>query len=300
MFALYSRCRIKSYLFWLFFLHFSVLIHGSQSDGGNIAICHFGGLPRPKKGGSYTFQQGLHIWSGSVAQYFQNNVLSIALAAGYQVDVYNHMWSRREWNNSFIERKLSSAFKERLPLVRHVHTIVQNYEDTQWQRWTMEGIPMLQSIEAGLRYMQSRARRLLHNSQEYHFVLILRYDAIIRTPFQLDALNPKLFYVANWCSASGLGGHIKSSGKGKFPNRFCSPLHRWWADQEGIPDFYFASSPLLVNYVFSGIVNDFIGRKFVTAGESTAHGIIRGRLQRYDSSCTIFLPLSLLFSYAFS
>jgi hypothetical protein len=75
--------------------------------------------------------------------------------------------------------------------------------------------------------------------EEFTFALMMRWDTVFLTPFDTSILNPDLFYVANWCRATSGNWPVVASDDG----RYCRGLSRFYLDDIGFPDFYFAGRP---------------------------------------------------------
>ena len=85
--------------------------------------------------------------------------------------------------------------------------------------------------------------RLAGRAEQFTFALMLRWDTIFLTPFDTSILNPNLFYVANWCRATGGGWPVIPCDDG----RYCRGLSRFYLDTLGFPDFYFAGHPRYIH-----------------------------------------------------
>lgn len=81
----------------------------------------------------------------------------------------------------------------------------------------------------------------------YEWVIIMRPDIYFFRPFDLGELNKDLFYVANWCHATG-----KPIVEDEWPVGAvgCRTLQTHSLDRFGIPDFWFAASSANMDAVF--------------------------------------------------
>lgn len=108
-------------------------------------------------------------------------------------------------------------------------------------------VPAGQLAELGTE--TSAASAASARSEEFTFALMMRWDTVFLTPFDTSILNPDLFYVANWCRATRGDLPVVASDDG----RYCRGLSRFYLDAKGMPDFYFAGHPRVLETVFSDL-----------------------------------------------
>ena len=122
----------------------------------------------------------------------------------------------------------------------------------------------LQSIEQSLSLLPRDAT---------HPVLLLRWDVLFFSPFDLTALNYSLFYRANWCQATKAPRATPSA---------CVPLEDFnasgCASGEGVPDFWFAGTATNMRLVFVDALRDLAERRYAPERCAPLHGILAGRL----------------------
>jgi hypothetical protein len=132
--------------------------------------------------------------------------------------------------------------------------------------------PMFASIEAALQLLRVYVARN-RSGMPYDRLLIVRYDTVFQRDFDLDLLAEcNAMYVASWCALNLAAPMIPPSGYGG-----CWELKNFWADEQGVPDLYFAGSQPALLRVFDSlgarIVNGTVERGKTCADSPTCgHG----------------------------
>lgn len=109
-------------------------------------------------------------------------------------------------------------------------------------------------------------------------VVVIRWDAVLYSAFEIAKLDAGLLYRANWCSASGMRA---GGGEG----RECYELQDFVCDATGVPDFYFAGNATSMRRVFAGLSERawFASPPTVrNAGCCCMHGLLAGALGRAE------------------
>ena len=178
----------------------------------------------------------------SVAQH----VLRPAQAAGWAVDAFAHSWSAEH----------GAALTELLAPVN------ASFGRT---RGGAEG-GMAASIEAALDLMEAHVAGPRRGAP-YDAVLALRYDTLWFAPFSFAAVlrEPGAVYVAHWCKAGGAGR--LPPGPPPAGLHGCFALAPFWADEEGVPDFWFGGTPGALSSLFRGLQGD-LARGAVAPGRT--------------------------------
>jgi hypothetical protein len=110
-------------------------------------------------------------------------------------------------------------------------------------------------------------------------MLLMRWDMLLWSNFELWLLNGELFYVANWCAQ--ICNPTNQSQRGNEPAG--SLVHPFWppgvcTDETGVPDFYYAANFTLMTQVFVGLVDGWHRGTFSPDTCCCGHGIMNGRL----------------------
>lgn len=187
----------------------------------------------------------------------KKHVIDPAKKQGYEVDMFVHSWD-----------------------VEHNETIHDMYKDYAKSYQIEKGAGAFESMEAGLKLRQAYEKESL---VEYDWVLVVRHDLFLRVDFELDKLNPSLFYISNWCARSG-----EQSTKLTQLLRFahfetselnCAQLETFKHDSvDGVPDMWFLSSPKDMDRVFMNFTSDLAAGVFKGTRSCCNHALAGGRI----------------------
>jgi hypothetical protein len=159
------------------------------------------------------------------------HVVAPALAAGWAVDTFLHTWD---------------------PL--HAAPLRAQLRPANASFGAFRGATggMVASIEAALELMEGHVVAA-RGGAPYDAALLLRFDTVFFAPFSLAALaaHPSAVFVAHWCKAGGAGP--LPEGPPPAGLHGCYRLAPFWADEEGVPDFYFAGRPEPLLRLFKGL-----------------------------------------------
>ena len=202
----------------------------------------------------------------------------------YEVDVFLHTWTVAH------EDELRRLFKPRgaaFGMARLAgRTIAPR---TAWFGWPGDASPgMFASIDIVL---ELKREAELARGAVYDFVLLTRPDLMWLSDFRFEALNPTLFYMANYCEESMLssGCSTRTTKLRTCRNfRTCENatekhacrLQRMVPSATNAPDWYFAGSSDLIDVVFHNLTWDLERYCFnPTYAMSSNHKVIAGRLE---------------------
>ena len=157
----------------------------------------------------------------------------------------------------------------------------------------VRGGNMFTSIETGLRLRRAYEK---YWRIRYDWVLLLRWDVWFypTTSFDVTALNSELFYATIFCGRDASSAVDPSTGikirrpwkigqpQVRIGTRTCMPLTPRKDDRNVSTfvemDFYFASSPAIIDRVFVTLWEDYMAKKFHESSAVLNHGILAGRL----------------------
>ena len=161
--------------------------------------------------------------------YIQEHVLDYNAARGWTFDTFMHTW-QPHFEEQLVELLQPTVHSSGPQLLRGAH-LAQQFP-----------LGMISSIDIVVSQM------LAHNVT-YDRVLVLRYDAVFYMGLDLSSMDDdEAFYVASWCKP------IFSEPLPTLPGTAgCWPTRMYWADLEGVPDFWFAGAPSAVAAVFERI-----------------------------------------------
>jgi hypothetical protein len=159
--------------------------------------------------------------------YIERHVLAFNEAHGWTFDTFFHTWNA----------ELEDA------LVALLGPVVSHSAGAQPLRGATVTSGMAFSADLALQLMRAHAAA---SGVRYERVAVLRFDSVFYRGLDLDALaEDDAFYVAAWC---------KADPERRLPARpgtvGCWATHTYWADEEGVPDFWFAGAPAPVLAVF--------------------------------------------------
>jgi len=159
------------------------------------------------------------------------HVVSPALAEGWAVDTFLHTWDPAH----------------EAPLRAQLRPANASFGAFRGARGGM-----IASIEAALALMDGHVAAA-RGGAPYDAVLLLRFDAVFFAPFSLAALaaHPGAVFVAHWCKAGGAGRLPEGAPPAGL--HACYRLDGFWADEEGLPDFWFAGRPAPLKRLFEGL-----------------------------------------------
>jgi hypothetical protein len=192
-------------------MKYALCMRLSSHTAMKYALCFFGSLPRFQRRDSGTCKslgKDVQVLHQLVLPLLRDRVLrpSAASATFDEVAVYGHTWNLANCPGlnatlkRVLEEKLSSDTGE---WALTVHAVIATLLATNPQlqnlsKWTIPFIQparrlvSLESIELSLSLLSRAAT---------HPVLLLRWDVLYFSPFDLSSLNYSLFYRANWCAA---------------------------------------------------------------------------------------------------
>ena len=121
---------------------------------------------------------------------------------------------------------------------------------------------------AGFESLAVALRVALSLPKTFDWILALRWDTVFLRPVDLDALNPKLLYLAHMCLPQ------KKTRVGDVVRH-----EQWWQWDQCAPDFYFLGSPLNLALAFGGDFELDLRRGVFNATSCKGgHGLVAGRL----------------------
>lgn len=160
--------------------------------------------------------------------------------------------------------------------VEHLHLLVSLYNPVRYAvgpyifgeppELVAEGL--VASIEIAFKLLLAAAEQ---HAAPYQRVVILRFDAELLRPFNLDSLTQDdAVYVASWCKATGTQADMPDG-------RICRQLEHNPNEVQGVPDFFFAGSPEALWPVFSNLHSDATRKVFFTGALVTYHQLFYWR-----------------------
>ena len=205
---------------------------------GRVAISFVGYIGRYRGGPP---QQKAHELRDTLP-WIRKHVLEPNLRDGYEIDIYAQSWNT--WDLDTVKELLKP-------------------NDTDFQpsngRGFYDGAELACAMvnRSGIHY-------------EWH--LVLRWDIFFYANFEFKRLNPSLFYLSHWCKANG--------PEHTHGNISCFELRTFAAETKegGVPDFWFAGTPQMMQRVFTNMTQD-LDVKYKKTPCWVNHGIMGGRLQ---------------------
>jgi len=159
--------------------------------------------------------------------YIERHVLAFNGARGWAFDTFFHAW-----NGEF-----------EADLLALLHPVTNHSVGPQPLRGAVAASGLAYSADLALQLMAAHAARA---GVRYQRVVVLRYDSVFYRGLDLDGLvEDDAFYVAAWCKADP--GRPLPARPGTVG---CWETHTYWAEAEGVPDFWFAGAPAPVLAVF--------------------------------------------------
>ena len=132
---------------------------------------------------------------------------------------------------------------------------------------------MFLSIE---RVLELRRRAEQERGAAYVWVLLTRPDVVWMADLRFASLSPSLLYVANWCKADAARTRVEGDRSCRSLRVFAPTTHQL----DGVPDYFFAGSPTLLDRVFIGLAAGLERGSFAPARRSCCnHAIVAGRLK---------------------
>ena len=189
--------------------------------------------------------------------FIQQHVLDYNGARGWQVDTFMHTWQEE------LEEPLVALLAPR-----------NHSAGPQLLHGAAVRTGMAHSLDLVLQQMLAAQAEA---GVDYDRALFVRFDTIFHRGFSLDGLSSSdAFYVASWCTANQGAPLPPVPGTAA-----CFATHTYWADEEGVPDFWFAGSPAAVTAVFermgqrmaSGAIH--VGRTCNGCGHAQVWGAVR-------------------------
>lgn len=243
------------------------------------AVCWYGLLPRTNESsGVVEGWRGLNIEAAmsmlgdAVMPSMRQFAVEPLVQAGFRVRTFGHTWLRNEEQQdaAWLRHRLHSAVASSVRGLKNASIGSLHLEPARMGNHDNRAWGAFLSIEALLRLSEIRC-------DTPDWVLMMRWDMLLWSALELPQLDNRLFYVANWCTQRCDGGSSDSKAAGLaavvFPG---SPLA--CSDDEGVPDFYYASSHRLMQDVFDGLVDDLRQGVFQARRCCCGHGIMSGRL----------------------
>lgn len=179
-------------------------------------------------------------------------------APRWRVDTFFHTW----------ERGLTQQLAALLLPVAHGDAPAEDQGTPLDGRTWLSG--PASSAEIALQYVvnHTTARGLA----PYDRVIVLRFDAVLLSPFNLDALaDDGAFYASNWCL--GTGAQLAHSDDWLA----CHELVPVKFDHSGLPDFWFGGSQHVVTRFYRSFTHEGKVADFPSTGAPKLHGIYRRR-----------------------
>lgn len=232
------------------------------------AIVYFGNVGATDYLAKDQMLQGKAPWSMSAAigarPYIEENVLGYNRARGWRVDAFMHTW------NDGLEAELRALLA---PLANATFgpQLLRGKEVTG----SMEA-----SIDLALQLVEGHCRTA-RGGRPYDRLLVLRLDSIFYRGFELDALvEGDAVYVGSWCKANS----VDPLPREQWPPGVleCWRLKPYWADLEGVPDFWFAGGQAPLVKAFGHLYEDLAsgavvkGRTCGGCGHAKVWGALNG------------------------
>ena len=211
--------------------------------------------------------QGKRPWSMAAAAgsrpYIDKHVLAYNKGKGWTMDTFFHTW------NAPFEGELVSL----------LHPVAHSVGE-QVLRGEVHKRGMAASIDITLQLLKKHVESA-RGGRPYDRILVVRFDSIFYTGFDLDALvEGDALYVASWCKAdTAKRVPDKDVPKGALE---CFALRPYWADLEGTPDFWFAGGQGAVLKTFEHLEVDMAsgavvkGRTCSGCGHAQIWGALNG------------------------
>jgi hypothetical protein len=190
------------------------------------ALLYFGNVgalsyDAKESGAAWTLEPAL-----GARPYIQQHVLDFNGARGWEFDTFLHTWQAQH------EEALVELLQPR-----------NHSAGAQPLHGALAHTGMMQSLDLVLQLMLASQ---VEQGLQYDRVLFVRYDTVFYRGFDLGALTEDdAFYAASWCTADRAAPLPAIPG-----TQACYATHTYWADEEGLPDFWFAGSPAGVTPVF--------------------------------------------------
>ena len=197
--------------------------------------------------------------------YIEEHVLEFNAARGWRLDAFMHTW------NAQLQPQLEALLA---PLTN------ASYGPQLLHGQLVSG-SMEASIELALALVAAHTEGA-RAGRPYDRLLLLRLDSIFYKGFDLDALvEGDAFYVASWCKAHMAGPAVPRED---WPPGVlkCWQLTPYWADLEGVPDFWFAGGQAPVMKAFDHLYQDLAtgvvakGRTCSGCGHAKIWGALNG------------------------
>ena len=216
--------------------------------------------------------------------YIEEHVLAFNAARGWAIDAFLHTW------NAGLEGELRALLA---PLTNATF-------GPQELRGTLVTGSMEASVDLALQQVVAHTAAA-RGGVPYDRLLLLRLDSIFYRGFDLDALvEPDALYIASWCKAN----ENNPLPREQWPPGVlqCWELKPYWADLEGVPDFWFAGGQAPVLATFEHLWEDLAsgavvkGRTCGGCGHAKVWGALNGhavKTRRYgfhqiDNECVDF------------
>ena len=196
--------------------------------------------------------------------YIEEHVLAFNAARGWAIDTFLHTW------NAGLEGELRALLA---PLTNATF-------GPQELRGTRVTGSMEASVDLALQLVVAHAGAA-RGGVPYDRLLLLRLDSIFYRGFDLDALvEPDALYIASWCKAN----ENSPLPQEQWPPGVlqCWELKPYWADLEGVPDFWFAGAQAPVLATFEHLWEDLAsgavvkGRTCGGCGHAKVWGALNG------------------------
>jgi len=229
------------------------------------AIIYFGNVGAENYDSKEEALQGRRPWSMVAARgarsYIKKHVLDFNEARGWTFDTFVHSW------NSELQEQL-------LELLEPTSASV----GVELLRGVSRTSGMAPSIDIALKLMKDHISQI-RGGKAYDRVLLLRFDSIFYSGFDMDALvEEDALYVASWCKTD----FGRPWPKEQWPQGVisCWGMISYWADLEGVPDFWFAGGQSAVQKTFENLQED-VESGAVVKGRTCngcGHGLVWGAL----------------------
>ena len=245
-----------------------VVVHASNSTGTH------GSDPPPDKCGSSTASGIRQLTEAVLPWLCKSVVVPTVTSQGFaSVRLYGHTWAHSPECRDQLTDELHAALHNTFQRVHGVHLLRSNIVATPLPtRSTTNLTEATFQLLAKMNYLHAflsikHALALLPRRDTALPVLLLRWDAVFFTDFQLGRLDWSLFYKANWCTTE-----LTADPAGC--RRLQSPhIHRCPAADS--PDFWFAANSSSMNLVFRDALDDLVMGRY----RGVACGVDKVRLR---------------------